>query len=161
VRRRGLGFVVAFALVFGALQLTLVRTRAPVAEWLVAAPAGWTLARLVPEDRVTVTGTEVASTRVRLNILAGCEGTEVFFLLIAGVVALPAPWRTKLRGLLLGIPLAFALNQLRVLALYVTVRDFPAQFELIHGFIAPTALVACLAAFFWVWSTRAGPRVAR
>jgi exosortase family protein XrtM len=92
---------------------------------------------------------------VRLNILPGCEGTELFFLLIAGVIAFPATWRAKLAGLALGLPLVFALNVVRVAGLYVTVRDFPAQFELVHGYVAPTAFVALLGVFFLVWSAHA------
>jgi exosortase family protein XrtM len=153
--RGGLRFVLLFALLFGALQLGLVKTRSPIADWLVAAPAGWTLAKILPDDRVAVQGNQVHSQRVRLNILPGCEGTEVFFLLIAGVLAFPTSWRNKLRGLALGLPLAFGLNVARVIALYFTVRDAPAQFELVHGYVAPTALVACLGVFFWLWSARA------
>jgi len=154
-RGGGIRFVALFALLFGALQLALVKTRAPVADWLVAAPAGWALARALPEDRVAVRANEVYSARVRLNVLPGCEGTELFFLLIAGVLAFPASWRAKLAGLALGLPLVFALNVLRVGALYVTVRDFPEQFELVHGYVAPTAFVALLGVFFWGWTARA------
>lgn len=148
----GVRFVVLFALLFGALQLALVRTQAPVADWLVAAPAGWALAHVLPGDRVAVHANEVRSVRVRLNILPGCEGTELFFLLIAGVLAFPASWSAKVAGLALGLPLVFALNVVRVAALYVTVRDFPAQFELVHAYVAPTAFVALLGVFFWWWT---------
>jgi exosortase family protein XrtM len=150
-----LRFVLLFALLFGALEAALVTTHAPIADWLVAAPAGWTLAKILPGDSVTAVANEVRSARVRLSILPGCEGTEVFCLLLAGVLAFPALWAAKAWGLALGLPLAFALNQLRVLALYLTVRDFPAQFELVHGYMAPTALVAGLGAFFWLWTAKA------
>jgi exosortase family protein XrtM len=156
--RGGIRFVVLFAVLFGALQLALVRTRAPVADWLVAAPAGWALARALPADRVTVHANEIRSARVRLDILPGCEGTELFFLLIAGVLAFPAPLRAKLAGLAVGLPLVIALNVLRVAALYVTVRDFPTQFELVHGYVAPTAFVALLGVFFLGWTALAAPR---
>lgn len=158
--RGGIRFVLLFALLFGVLQLALVKTRAPVADWLVAAPAGWVLARALPEDSVAVHANEVYSTRVRLNVLPGCEGTELFFLLIAGVLAFPARWRPKVAGLALGLPLVFALNVVRVAALYVTVRNFPAWFELVHAYLAPTAFVALLGVFFWGWTARAAARQA-
>jgi exosortase family protein XrtM len=158
--RGGIRFVVLFALLFGALQLALVKSRAPVADWLVAAPAGWALAHALPQDRVAVHANQIYSARVRLNVLPGCEGTELFFLLIAGVLAFPVPWRTRLVGLVLGLPLVFALNVVRVATLYVTVRDFPAQFELVHGYVAPTAFVALLGVFFWAWTARATRREA-
>jgi len=131
-----------------------VKTQAPIADWLVAAPAGWVLARALPDDRVAVHANEVRSARVQLNILPGCEGTELFFLLIAGIVAFPAPWSARLVGLAIGLPLVFALNVVRVASLYITVRDFPTWFELVHGYIAPTAFVALLGLFFLVWTAR-------
>jgi exosortase/archaeosortase family protein len=92
--------------------------------------------------------------------LPGCEGTELFVLLIAGVLAFPASWPAKLRGLALGLTLAFALNQLRVIGLYAVVRDHASAFDLVHGFVAPTALVVALGAYFWSWSGRAAAREA-
>jgi len=148
----GLRFVALFALTFSTLQVALVRSRAPAADWLVAAPAAWTLALALPSDHVAAQANKVSSARVRLNILPGCEGTELFFLLLAGVVAFPAPWRAKLLGLVLGLPLVFALNIARVALLYVTVRDAPADFELVHGYVAPTAFVVVLGVFFWCWT---------
>jgi exosortase family protein XrtM len=153
--RGGLRFVVLFALIFAALQLALVKTRAPVADWLVAAPAARTLSLALPSDHVAARANQIYSQHVRLNILPGCEGTELFFLLLAGVLAFPVSWRAKLAGLALGLPLVFALNVTRVTLLYVTVRDHPAHFELVHGYIAPTAFVACLGVFFWWWTARA------
>lgn len=146
-----------FAALFGAMQLALIVSRAPVTTWLAAAPSGWVLARLVPGDQVTVNGSEVRSARVRLNILRGCEGTEAFFLLAAGMLAFPGRWRAKAFGLAVGLPLVFALNQVRIVALYFTVRDFPRQFALMHGYVAPTVLVACVAVVFWLWTSRSAP----
>jgi len=145
-------FVAVFIAIFAACQLTAVSSRIYIADWLVAAPAGWTLAALFPTDEVSVVANRITSTRARLNILPGCEGTELFFLLIAGVLATPARWRGKLSGLGIGLSLAFALNQIRVAVLYWVVRDHAAQFELVHGYLAPTALVIGLGVFFHIWS---------
>jgi len=153
--RGGLRFVALFALIFAALQLALVKTRAPVADWLVAAPAARTLALALPSDNIGARANQIYSKHVRLDILPGCEGTELFFLLLAGVAAFPVSLRAKLAGLALGLPLVFALNVARIALLYLTVRDHPAHFELVHGHVAPTAFVACLGVFFWWWTARA------
>jgi hypothetical protein len=110
MKRGGLRFVALFALIFAALQLALVMTRAPVADWLVAAPAARTLSLAVPGDQVRARANQIYSTHVRLNVLPGCEGTELFFLLLAGVAAFPSSWRAKLVGLVLGLPLVFVLE---------------------------------------------------
>lgn len=155
---KGLGgfrFLAVFVVIFAALQLVTVTSRHHVSDWLVAWPAQHTLGALYPGDRVRVTANRVESQRVRLNILPGCEGTELFVLLLAGVLAFPASLLAKLRGLAIGLPLAFALNQLRVVLLYGIVRDQPTLFELVHGFLAPTALVVALGLYFFCWSARA------
>lgn len=155
---RSYRFLAIFVAVFVALQLMAVTSRHYVADWLVAMPGGVTLRALYPDDGVTVDGNRIESGRVRLNILPGCEGTELFILLIAGVLAFPASWRTRLRGLVIGLPLAFALNQLRVVTLYAVVRDHASLFELVHGYLAPTALVVLLGTYYWFWSTHAAVR---
>ena len=157
-RSRGYRFLAIFVAIFAALQLAAVTSRHYVGDWLVAWPAQFTLRALYAEDGIVVDENRIESQRVRLNILPGCEGTELFVLLVAGVLAFPAPWRAKLRGLALGLPLAFALNQLRVVGLYAVVRDHGSSFDLVHGYLAPTALVVALGAYFWLWSARALPR---
>jgi exosortase family protein XrtM len=150
---------VIFVVTFAALQLAAVTSRYYVADWLVAWPAQFTLRALYPEDGVVVEANRIESRRVRLNILPGCEGTELFVLLVAAVLAFPAPWGAKTRGLAAGLMLAFALNQARVVWLYSVVRDHGSSFELVHGFIAPTALVVALGAYFWLWAGRVALRV--
>jgi exosortase family protein XrtM len=149
---RGYRFLALFVVTFAALQLAAVASRYYVADWLVAWPAQFTLGALYPDDGLVVEENRIESRRVRLNILPGCEGTELFVLLIAGVLAFPSSWAAKLRGFALGLPLAFALNQLRVVGLYAVVRDHASAFDLVHGFVAPTALVVALGAYFWCWS---------
>jgi len=160
-KRNGFRFLAVFVALFAVLQTASVTSRHYVADWLVAWPAQYTLGGLYPEDGVAVAANRIESQRVRLNILPGCEGTELFILLIAGMIAFPAPWRDKLRGLAAGLSLAFVLNQLRVVLLYGVVRDRPELFELMHGYLAPTALVIALGAYFSLWSGRVMQSVSR
>lgn len=143
-----------FAAIFVMGQLATVTSRLYVADWLVVAPARWTLAALYPSDGITVAANQISSNRARLNILPGCEGTELFLLLIAGVLAFPTSWRQRLQGLGLGLAIVFVLNQARVAALYAVVRDRASLFELVHAYVAPTALVVCVGAFYWLWTAR-------
>jgi exosortase family protein XrtM len=156
-RLQGMRFVGIFALLFSVGQYATVSARTYIADWLVVAPSAWTLSALYPADGIVVDANSVVSQRVRLNVLPGCEGTELFILPVAGIAAYPASLRARATGLALGLPLAFALNQVRVLALYATVRDHPAHFELVHAWLAPTLLVACLGCFYAWWTSRALP----
>lgn len=157
--RSGLRFLVLFAGIFSLLQLALIECEGTALERLlldratvdVAAHAiGW----ILPQDDVSADGTSIVSSRLRLNVLRGCEGTEVMFLLIAAVVAYPSPWSARLQAAAIGCLFAYAANQVRILALYLTVRNAPEHFGLMHGYIAPTAMIVLMLVFFLLWTAR-------
>lgn len=83
-----------------------------------------------------------------LNILNGCEGTEIMFLLIAAFAAVRMEWRRKLRGLGLGLALVFVLNQARILVLFYAFRNAGGLFDTLHTAALPAALIAAVAVYF-------------
>lgn len=157
----GLRLLGVFAAVFAALQYGMLKSEGTAAERLLIDRATVSVAaaiadRVFPDDRVLANGHMLVSSRVRMNVLRGCEGTDLLFLVIAGVVAFPANWRSRLAALAGGIALAYSLNQLRILALYYTIRDARQYFEFVHAYLAPTAAIAAIALFFWSWTARSG-----
>ena len=84
-----------------------------------------------------------------LNILNGCEGTEVMFLLIAAFATVRLGWRQRLTGLVLGLVLIFALNQARILALFYAYRNQRRLFDLLHTTVLPAVLIAAVALYFY------------
>lgn len=85
-------------------------------------------------------------------VLDVCNGSDIFVLFSAAVLAAPAPWWPhRALGLLAGLPLLAALNLLRVLALVLTGRYLPALFELSHQFLWQLLLVAATAGLFVLW----------
>lgn len=158
-RWHGLRLLGVFAAVFAALQYGMLKSEGTAVERLLIDRATVSVAaaiadRVFPDDSVLANGPTLVSSRVRMNVLRGCEGTDLIFLVIAGVVAFPANWRSRLAALAGGIALAYSLNQLRILALYYTVRDARQYFELVHAYLAPTAAIAVIALFFWSWTAR-------
>jgi exosortase H (IPTLxxWG-CTERM-specific) len=49
-------------------------------------------------------------------IVAGCNGVEAMLVLLAGILAYPAPWRSKLIGLAIGAVAIQALNLVRIVS---------------------------------------------
>lgn len=157
-RRAGLRFIAIFIATFSALQLAMIKTEGTAIERALIDQATVSVAAAVTglvfsQDNVRADGYTIVSSRVRLSVLRGCEGTEVLFLVIAASLAFPASWRSRLFAMMAGLVLAYTLNQLRIVMLYYTVRDARRYFELAHGYIAPTLLVAAVALFFWWWAT--------
>ena len=85
--------------------------------------------------------------------------TAGMFLLIAAVLPFPARWLAKLVGVAGGVFLMYALNQLRILALVVSLHWHREWFASVHGLIAPTFIVLGGCLFFFVWANAAGPHV--
>lgn len=162
--RGAVGRIAAFAALFVALQWAYGRAGGSALERLViedltVRPAVMLLGMGWPELAVRGMGSRIVSPSASINVLNGCEGTDIAFLLIAGMVVAPLAWRWRLAGLLAGLPLVFVLNQLRVLALFHALRVDPAWFERLHGVVAPLVLVLAVGLFFFFWLERFAPAV--
>jgi exosortase family protein XrtM len=157
--------VLAFLGLFLALQAGYSSSRGGALERLVidqatVRTAAALIDTLSPELQVRADGPRLRAPGGGLNVLNGCEGTDVAFLLVAAMAVAPLPWRRRVLGLALGLPLVFALNQLRVLALFYAFRSDRSWFELLHGAVAPLLLVLAVGLFFIVWLNRGAARPA-
>jgi exosortase/archaeosortase family protein len=86
-----------------------------------------------------------------INIGNGCEGTDLYFLLFAAFAAASLSLRLRGIGLGIGLILAFILNQVRIIALFLAYRSDRALFDLLHTTAAPVFLVVALALYFHAW----------
>jgi exosortase/archaeosortase family protein len=152
-----------FLLVFALLQWGWSSVRGTWIERLViheatVKPAAALIHLLTPEIPARAAGASIKAPGGGLNILNGCEGTEVMFLLAAAFVAVRLPWRRRIWGLILGLTLIFALNQARILALFYAFRTDRALFDTLHTAILPVVLVALTAAYFHAALSAGRPR---
>jgi exosortase family protein XrtM len=104
-----------------------------------------------PQAQAQARGTRIVAAGGGLNILNGCEGTEVLFLLIAALVVAPLTARARLYALASGLVFVFAVNQLRILVLFFAFRHDKSLFDLLHTMVAPLVLVALTGLFFQAW----------
>jgi exosortase family protein XrtM len=125
--------------------------------------AAWIISQVDPSSKVEPVGSRLRSPTGGLNILNGCEGTDILFLLIAAMLVAPQSWRARFLGIVLGVAFIFALNQARVVALFYAFRHDRAIFEILHGTVAPLLLIIATGAFFVVWLNHGSrrPLVAR
>lgn len=123
-----------------------------IVRFFAVIPAGILLDWLTPGFSVTTTGTHILSPLANLNVLKGCEGSEILLLLYAAVVALGRPLKTTVSGLLLGTTLVFMVNQIRLVSLFFVAAYHKPHFELVHGLLAPLLMVAIVTAFFLYWN---------
>jgi exosortase/archaeosortase family protein len=117
-------------------------------------PATKLVRMLTPEVDAKPVAASIKAPGGGLNILNGCEGTEVMFLLIAAFAAVRMGWRRKLIGLGLGLGLVFVLNQARILALFYAFRNERALFDILHTAVLPAVLIAAIALYFYAFLHR-------
>lgn len=74
-------------------------------------------------------------------VAAGCNGVEALFLILAGVLAVPAAWAVRARALACYLPLLFVINLLRVDGLLYVLIRFPEHMSLAHDQVAQGIMV--------------------
>lgn len=77
-----------------------------------------------------------------VNILNGCEGIDILFLLSAVVLTLSDTWQGKSRRILILSIFVVILNIIRIVVLVEVARHHRQYFDLVHGFIAPIIMIA-------------------
>ena len=146
--------LVIFLGVFAVLQWAWGESRDTWIERLViheatVKPAAALVQLITPEANAKPVAASIKAPGGGLNILNGCEGTEVMFLLVAAFAAVRLGWRQKMIGLGLGLSLVFVLNQARILALFYAFRNERSLFDLLHTTVLPAVLIAAVALYFY------------
>ena len=160
--RREIMFLVIFAVLLGGgfTLISLNQVNDHVIEPFTAgiARVSGVVLDLIGQD-VTMQGTIIRSPRFAVNIRNGCNGVEAMLIFLAAVLAFPAPWRSRIAGLVLGILAIQVVNLIRVVALFLTGAYFPKLFDTSHTVIWQTVVIL-FGVLLWIfWANRfAAPR---
>ena len=99
-----------------------------------------------------------ASTGFAVSIEPGCNGVEATIVLVAAILAFPAPWKRKLLGLLIGIFAVQGLNIVRVISLFYLGQWNFSVFEWAHLYVWQ-ALIMLDVMIVWLLWVRTLPRL--
>lgn len=154
-------FVVILFVLFAA-ELTQPVQRAFVLPWTEA------LARLsagviLPfDDRVVAYGKVLQNSRngFSVSIEAGCNGIEAAIILIAAMLAFPAPWKHRAIGILAGLVAVQALNIVRVISLFYLGQWNMKAFEWAHLYLWQALIMLDVLIVWLVWIRTLPPRPA-
>jgi exosortase H (IPTLxxWG-CTERM-specific) len=152
MRRFGIAFVVILVALFAA-ELTPPAQRWFVQPWTAAvATASTSLIRLF-DAAVVVSGPTITSVRsgFGVTILAGCNGVEAMIVLVAGMLAYPAPWKHRIAGLAVGIAAIQALNLVRIASLFYLGQWNREVFEWAHLYAWPVLIMIDALVVWLVW----------
>lgn len=90
-----------------------------------------------------------------LRVNFGCTGLYVLFIFIAGVLAYPAHYQSKMTGLLVGIPLFTMYSILRLVIMGVVGHWMPQYLDIIHNYLMIIINAAFLIWLYSSWITHA------
>jgi exosortase H (IPTLxxWG-CTERM-specific) len=156
-----------FALLFLVIMTALFAAElTPPAQRFVVVP--WTdeLARATAaivqffDSGVVSQGKALLSTRngFGVSIEAGCNGIEASIILVAAMLAFPAPWKHRLVGIAVGLVAIHALNIVRVVSLFYLGQWSVRAFEWAHLYVWQALIMLDALIVFLVWLRRLPPR---
>ncbi|HEX8010574.1 MAG TPA: exosortase H [Casimicrobiaceae bacterium] len=155
-----LGFLLLQATLFGA-ELTPWAQRWFVEPWTASlATISADIARVF-DPTVLSQGNVLQSARngFAVAIVAGCNGVEATIVLLAAILAFPAPWKRKLLGLAVGVTAVQGLNMVRVVSLFYLGQWSQPAFEFAHLYVWQ-ALIMLDVLIVWLLWVRTLPHAA-
>ena len=84
-------------------------------------------------------------------IAPGCDGIEAVIILIAAMVAFPAPWKQRLAGIGIGFIGIQALNVVRIISLFYLGQWSRPAFDWFHLYLWQALIVLDALAIFLIW----------
>lgn len=123
-------------------------------HWGIVVPGVAVIKLLSPQEAVQGVASVIMSSRASLEVVRGCDGSGVTFLLASAMLAFPSHWQAKLSGLAGAVLLIYGLNQVRIVGLYFVEAYFKEWFTPLHVYLVPTLLVVISALYFVSWVTR-------
>lgn len=111
---------------------------------------------IAPQEQVIGKDDLLYSSAARLEIVRGCDGAGVAFLLCSAILACRSRLVDTLVGLALGLFLVYCLNLARIVLLYFVVVHNNEWFLPVHTFLAPTLMILISCLYFAWWMTRPG-----
>ncbi len=109
----------------------------------------------IPVER---SGTTLLLPTGGMDVVSECSAIYVLILFSAAVLAFPTTWKARGRGLLMGLPILFAVNLLRLVSLGVVIRFRAALLPLFHEYLWQVLFILVVAALYLFWIERIVPR---
>lgn len=122
----------------------------PWTVWL-AQTTGWLVTAFDPH--VITDGKVVSSTLngFAVSIEPGCNGVEAMIVLLAAIIAFPAPWLYRLQGLVWGFFAIQGMNLLRIISLFYLGQWNRAWFDWAHLYIWQALIMLDALLVFLIW----------
>jgi len=148
-------FIVLLAVLFG-LELTPWAQTFVVVPWTNALAGISTWIVTLFDADVVASGKVIRSVSngFAVSIEAGCNGVEATLVLLAAILAYPAPWRYKILGFVIGVVAVQGLNVVRVISLFYLGQWSFQVFEWAHLYVWQVLIMLDVLVVWLVWVRR-------
>jgi len=103
-------------------------------------------------SQTAVSGNLITGPGVALQVIEECTGAYEMIIFAAALWAFPTSWRKKLWGLLLGLPLLYAINVVRMMLLaLVQAHGNRNLFDFMHIYFWQATLILMILGVFILW----------
>jgi exosortase H (IPTLxxWG-CTERM-specific) len=145
-------FLALQVLLFGA-ELTPWAQEYFVGPWTnaLASISAWLVTVIDPDVAAIGKVLRSSANGFAVSIEAGCNGIEATIVLVAAIVAFPAPWREKLVGLAAGVVAVQGLNVVRVISLFYLGQWNMQVFEWAHLYVWQALIMLDVLVVWLVW----------
>jgi exosortase H (IPTLxxWG-CTERM-specific) len=115
------------------------------------------------DSHVIAAGKILQSTRngFAVSVEAGCNGIEAAIILIAAMLAFPAPWKHRAIGIVAGLVAVQALNIVRVVSLFYLGQWSATAFEWAHYYLWQALIMLDVLVVWLIWIRALPPRAAQ
>lgn len=136
-----------------AAELTQPVQRALVQPWTSLVARACAVLITLFDRRVVAFGDILQSTAngFAISIEAGCNGVEAALILVAAMLAFPAPWKRKVVGIAAGLVAVQLLNLVRVVSLFYLGQWNRTAFEWAHLYLWQTLIMIDVLVVWLLW----------
>jgi len=151
-------FVILFLPFLGGVSVAytqLVKHSSPVIQWFIKATAflEYLLLDLFSSE-VEIKGKMIWFGDFAVKIIDECTGIYEMLIFAAAVLAFPTSWRDKGLGILMGCPLIYVFNVIRIAMLIVVGRYWPNAFEFMHIYFWQATMIVMITTVWLLWITK-------
>lgn len=152
-----LRFVAVAAILYGLLHFLYhlipdSTLRTTIYPNIIGHPSAAMINAITPERDIRIKDNKIISNKATLNIVRGCDGSGVWFMLIAAVIAFWSGIKQTFVGLLAGTAVVYIINQLRIVGLFYVVEYNRDWFDPFHVYFFPSLIILIIASLFLIWA---------
>ncbi|MBF0519544.1 MAG: archaeosortase/exosortase family protein [Nitrospirae bacterium] len=99
-------------------------------------------------------GTVINLPNISLNVKFGCNGLEATIMYVFAILAFPATWFHKLKGIFIGFVVIQILNIFRLLGIIFVAIHYKDYFDYFHVYFAQSVMISVSLALFIIYIRR-------